>query len=73
VKITDAERKTVSWGVTRRTPCPYCGAEPHDECVRTAKDGYRYKVWDFHVARLDAAILSRMFIIPEELELADVV
>lgn len=74
MRITKEDRKAIGWGPVYETRCPYCGSEPGRPCIRISKlDGSKYRDWNFHTARRDAAILNQMYIIPEETHISDLV
>lgn len=75
--FSELEARKVGWSEARSVECPHCGAEARRECRAVSKIGsegrtYRRYMSGFHKARKDAFLITRMFIIPEELELADV-
>ncbi|HET6915023.1 MAG TPA: hypothetical protein VFH56_02925 [Acidimicrobiales bacterium] len=73
MRFSKEERQSVNWGALYGVACPYCDAQPTKQCIRKAREGYQYRTWEWHTARKDAAILARMFIIPEEADAADLV
>lgn len=72
VKFSKAERTRAS-RVARRVACPYCNVAPGVLCRRHSKDGHKYSVWESHTARMDAYLLTEVFIIEEEQDVHDLV
>jgi hypothetical protein len=85
VKFSADEIANVEPAYAREMVCPYCNAPPGQSCARkfTYPDGFHWSthssppyqqlMWTtFHKDRKVAYLLSEMFIIPEALDLADV-
>jgi hypothetical protein len=75
--FTKAEIAAVSWGQHRSVTCPYCGAAPRTHChvVKMKPDRQKWGnlMSGFHKARTLAFLMTRVLIIKEEVEYADLV
>lgn len=67
MKFSKAEAATVNWHEAWGAACSFCDAAAYSYCY-TAKGHHMYS---FHKARKDNYLLSQLFVITEELDLAD--